>query len=367
MGNRTRIVIGFDIGDRTSVAFRLDRATGEIRELPAVKTTRKAVGAFFDGLAESATVVLETGTHARWIALEGRKRGHEVFVADARRLAAVTQNVRKCDEHDAAILAQLGASDLGLLRPAFVRGDAFAQDLAVLWMRDACVSARTLLVNACRGQAKSLGERLPSCSTPRFVAKLSEEGISDKLRPVLDEALSGILALDAAIEGYDAQIAAACERHPAAQRLADEVPGVGKLTALCFVLTIADPARFRNVRDAAAYVGLVPAMSQSGASDRQMRISKAGNALLRRLLVQCAHHVMGPFGKESDLRTWGLSLAARGGRSGKKRAVVAVARKLAVLMLSLWKSGEAYEAVRTRGAPASPPPGVPTGAPVPAA
>jgi len=343
----TRIVMGFDIGDRKSVVVSLDRETGELRELPAVPTSRKSVRGFFDGLQEPVTVIVEASTPARWIALEGRKRGHQVIVADPRRLAAVTENIRKSDEQDAAMLARLGASEMRLLRETWVREESMSEDLAVVRMRDALVAARTLVVNASRSQAKSLGERLRSCSTASFAAK-GNAGMPARLKPVLDEAFAAVKGLSESIKGYDRQIAAICERRPAAQRLAEEIPGVGELTALCYVLTIADPARFRCVRDVAAYIGLVPRRSQSGSIDRQMRISKTGNGLLRRLLVQSAHHVLGPFGKENDLRTAGLALAARGAKTGKKKAVVAVARKLAVVMLSVWKSGDPYEPVRKK-------------------
>lgn len=347
MDKVTRIVIGFDIGDRKSVAVSLDRETGEMVQLPAVPTSRKSVRAFLDGFTEPVTIVLEASTPARWIALEGRKRGHQMIVADPRRLAAVTENIRKSDEEDAAMLARLGASEMRLLRETFVRDEAMSEDLAVVRMRDAVVAARTLLVNASRSQAKSLGERLPSCSTASFANKAHVD-MPVRLKPVLDEAFAAIEGLSASIKGYDTQIAAICARRPAAARLAQEIPGVGVLTALCYVLTVADPVRFRHVRDVAAYIGLVPRRSQSGSIDRQMQISKTGNGLLRRLLVQSAHHILGPFGKESDLRTAGLALAARGAKTGKKKAVVATARKLAVVMLSVWKSGEAFEPVRKK-------------------
>lgn len=345
MRNVTRIVIGFDIGDRKSVAVSLDRQTGELRQLPPVPTSKKSVRAFFEAFEEPVTVIVEASTPARWIALAGRKCGHQVVVADPRRLAAVTENIRKSDEADAAMLARLGASDMQLLRETWVRDEAMSEDLAVVRMRDALVAARTLLVNACRSQAKSLGERLPSCSTKSFASKVLD-GLPARLKPVLDDAITTIAAISAAIESHDERVTTICERRPAAKRLADEVPGVGELTALCYVLTIGDPARFGHVRDVAAYLGLVPQRSQSGSIDRQLPISKTGNGLLRRLLVQSAHHVMGPFGKESDLRASGLALAARGAKTGKKKAIVAVARKLSVVMLSIWRSGEAYEPVR---------------------
>jgi transposase len=121
---------------------------------------------------------------------------------------------------------------------------------------------------------------------------------------------------------------------------------MGDLIGTAYVLTMEDPHRFRKSRDAGCFVGLQPGRRNSGDSEPQMRISKEGDQYLRTLLVQGAHYILGPFGEDSDLRRWGLKLSARGGKTAKKRAVVAVARKLAVLLHRLWVSGEAYEPLR---------------------
>jgi len=135
------------------------------------------------------------------------------------------------------------------------------------------------------------------------------------------------------------------ERYPRT-RLLRQVPGVGPVTALAFVLALADPSRFRSSRSVGAYLGLRPRRSDSGESMPELRITKAGNGAVRRLLVQCAQYILGPFGPESDLRGWGLKLAGRGGKRAKRVAVVAVARKLSVLLHRLWVSGENYDPLR---------------------
>jgi len=122
-----------------------------------------------------------------------------------------------------------------------------------------------------------------------------------------------------------------------------QIVGIGPITALTFRLTIGDPERFADSRDVGAYLGLVPKRDQSGKLDKQMGISKAGDAYLRRLLVSAAQYVLGPFGKDCDLRKHGLELEGRGGRGAKKKAVVATARKLAVLMHALWKKDADYK------------------------
>lgn len=131
-----------------------------------------------------------------------------------------------------------------------------------------------------------------------------------------------------------------------------QVNGVGTLTALTFVLTIGEPERFQRSRTVGAYFGLRPRQRESGDHEPQLHITKAGPPLMRRLLVNCAQYILGPLGQGCDLRRFGLALAARGGKSAKKRAVVAVARKLAVLLHRLWVTGEVYEPLRNaRGRP----------------
>ena len=128
--------------------------------------------------------------------------------------------------------------------------------------------------------------------------------------------------------------------------LLKQVKGVGTQIALTYVLTLDDPHRFLKSRDVGCFLGLKPGRRDSGQSQPQMHISKEGDSLLRTLMVQGAHYILGPFGEDCDLRRWGLKLAERGGKNAKKRAIVAVARKLAVLLHKLWVSGEVYEPLR---------------------
>jgi transposase len=141
--------------------------------------------------------------------------------------------------------------------------------------------------------------------------------------------------LDKAIEST------AQNRYPETIRLR-QISGVGPITALQYVLTIGDPARFTHSRDVPAYLGLMLCRHQSGSIEQQLRISKAGNKQLRSLLVQCAQYLLGRFGPDSDLKRWGTRMFERGGKNSKKRAIVAVARKLAVLLHRLWITGDTY-------------------------
>jgi transposase len=139
---------------------------------------------------------------------------------------------------------------------------------------------------------------------------------------------------------YDRCIAEMAAQHPEVEQLAS-VPGVGTLTAAAFVLTLGRKERFVHSRDVGSFLGLRPRRRQSGEQDPQLGISKNGDKYLRKLMVQCAHHILGHWGKDSALRQWGLSKSA--GSANKKRAIIAVARKLAVLLHRMWTTGESFK------------------------
>jgi len=220
------------------------------------------------------------------------------------------------------------------------RSRAAQRDLVSLKARDVLVRSRTKLVNFVRGTMKPFGLRFPRCA-PEAMPKLAEV-VPAELAPAIAPVLETIAAINARIFAQDKHIAQLADAYPETARLT-QVSGVGPITSLGFLLTLEDPSRFRKSRSVGAFVGLTAAKDQSGDSDPQKHISKAGDPFLRRLLVQCAHHILGRFGAESDLRTWGLLIAQRGGKNGTKRAVVAVARKLAILLHRLWVTGEMYQ------------------------
>jgi transposase len=280
--------------------------------------------------------------------------GHEVIVANARRLQLIAQNDAKSDAVDAELLARLGRVDPRLLAPVHHRGAQAQQDLALLRTRDAVVRARTLLVNHVRGSVKAVGGRLPACSTESF-PRQAADALPAALAPTLAPVLATIAALSAEVGRFDRAVERlVATRYPDAQPLV-QVAGVGALTALCFVLTLESPDRFPTSRAVGGYLGLRPRRRASGAADPECHITKAGDRMLRRLLVGSAHYVLGPFGPDTDLRRWGLALAARGGKAAKKRAVVAVARKLAVLLHRLWLTQAAYVPLRSAAAAAAAP------------
>jgi transposase len=290
-------------------------------------------------------IAIEAGTHSPWASRVLEECGHEVLVANARKLRLIYANKRKTDEIDAENLARLARVDPKLLYPLKHRGEESQAHMALIRSREALVSCRTQLVNHVRVAVKSFGHRLPKCPARSFHKRASEH-IPEALWPALGPILEQIGSLTQRIRDYERKLEEISKEHYPETELLRQVEGIGPLTALVFVLTLEDPYRFEKSRSVGAYLGLVPAQDQSGDRDPQKRISKEGDEMLRKLLVGSAHYILGPFGSDSDLRRHGEKLASRGGKNAKKRAVVATARKLAVLLHSLWISGELYEPLR---------------------
>jgi transposase len=336
-----KMTAALDIGDKYSYLCLLDTQSGEVIEEGRLRTTPEAFERRFAS-EQPLRVAIEAGTHSPWASrlLEGC--GHEVLVANARKLRLIYSNKRKTDEVDAENLARLARVDPKLLYPLRHRGEESQAHIALIRSRDALVSSRTQLVNHVRGAVKSFGARLPKCPARSFHKRVQEhipEALWAALAPVLEQ----IGSLTERIRDYDRQLEAIAKEHYPETQLLRQVEGIGPLTALTFVLTLEDPYRFEKSRSVGAYLGLVPARDQSGERDPQKRISKEGDEMLRKLLVGSAHYILGPFGSDSDLRRHGQKIASRGAKNSKKRAVVAVARKLSVLLHRLWVSGEVYD------------------------
>jgi transposase len=331
--------IGLDLGDRSHYACVLD-ATGEILHEGPMLNDRAALTLLLTKYP-AATVALEAGTHSPWISRYLTSLGATVIVANPRKLHAISRHERKCDRRDAVMLARLARADAALLHP-LEHGSAQAQhDLLGLKLRDSLVRTRVNLINTVRFTLKSLGHAVSNPSSEAFHKNIVTAVPADCL-PVVQPVLTVLALLTAQIKILERGLVARGKKdYPVTQRL-QQIAGVGPLTALCFVLKIGEPKRFGRSRDVGPYLGLCPGRDQSGGTDKQLRISKCGDGLLRRLLVSAAHYILGPFGPACALRAYGQHLAGTSARE-KKRAIVAVARKLAVLLLSLWKHGTDYE------------------------
>jgi transposase len=338
-----KLTIGLDLGDRWSFYCVLEEA-GKIILEQKVPTTPEAIQQTFAKIPRSL-IALETGTHSPWVSRLLTELGHKVIVAHAQKVQLITKSNRKDDRHDARTLARLVRIDPKLLGPVRHRSAKAQIHLTVIRARAERVSARTALVNAARGLVKSFGERLPQCGTEQVSEKLAE-GLSTELRDVLVPLLREVQSLSERIQEYDERMEKIAQEVYPEVSLLKQVKGVGTQIALTYVLTIEDPYRFGKSRELGCFLGLRPGRRDCGKSEPQKHISKEGDRYLRTMMVQGAHYILGPFGEDSDLRRWGGKLAERGGKNAKKRAVVAVARKLAVLLDGLWVSGEVYEPLR---------------------
>ena len=336
-----KMTAGLDIGDKYSYLCLIDTESGEVVEEGRLRTNPKAFKRRFAS-EQPMRIAIEAGTHSPWVSRLLEECGHEVLVANARKLRLIYANKRKTDEMDAENLARLARVDPKLLYPLKHRGQECQAHMAIVRSREALVGTRTQLVNHVRGTVKSFGGRLPKCPARSFHKRASEH-IPEALLAALGPILEQIGSLTERIRQYDRQLEAISKEHYPETDLLRRVEGIRPLTALTFVLTLEDPHRFEKSRSVGAYLGLVPATDRSGDRDPQKRISKEGDQMLRKLLVSSAHYILGPFGSESDLRRHGEKIASRGGKNSKKRAAVAVARKLSVLLHRLWVTGEIYD------------------------
>src|SRR5271156_3715679 len=284
---------------------------------------------------------MEAGTHSIWISEQLKELGHDVIVANVRELRVISHCDRKSDQVDAKELARYARLDPEILRPISHRTVEQQEALTLIRARDLMVRLRTAAVNSVRGLTKFCGYRMPASSTRCFAKRslaVMPPGLAQALGPVLEQ----IAEMTLKIKQYDRQIQQVGQtEYPETQALL-KVHGVGHITALSYVLTLGNKQRFQRSRDVGCYLGLRPRRSQSGDRDPQLGITKAGNTYLRSLLIECANHIIRPHGRDSSLRQWGLHLASRGGKQARNRAIVAVARKLAVLLHRIWVTQEPY-------------------------
>lgn len=339
----SEFTLGLDLGDTRTKFAVLDK-DGNLFEEGVVITQPKNFRLVFPRFAGSV-VAIEVGSQSRWVSKLLTELGLEVLVANPGQIPLIYGSVDKDDRTDAERLARVARFDRTLLAPITHREDELQYDLEILKARAVLVETKTKIVNHIRGILKGFGMKVKSCSTDAFSSQASDV-IPEVLCPALKPLLSTLEELTTKIREYDKQIEGLCKgKYRTEADCVCQVNGVGPITALTFILTLGDHTRFRKSRDVGAYFGLRPRRSESGDYAPELRITRAGDRKVRSLLVQCAHYILGPFGKDSNLRRWGLK-KAEGGKKAKKRAVIAVARKLAVLLHRLLTTGEVYEPLR---------------------
>ena len=338
-------VIGMDLGDRMTQLCVISKE-GEVLEEARVRTATPALESYLRR-RKPCRVVLEAGSQSPWVQRLVRSCGHEAVVLNPHKVRVIAESVGKSDEADAAVLADLGRIGLGQLRVIEHRSEQAQADMAVLRARGLLVKQRTMVLLHVKGTLKANGYQVVGRGERALWAAVA--ALPERLRGALVPLREQAMTLRLQIAGYDRMVGELiAQRYPEANAL-QQIPGVGPITSLTFVLTLGDSGRFRRSRQVGAYVGLIPKRRQSGKSDPQLGITKAGDKELRRLLVQCSQYILSRKRADSDLQRWGLT-KAEGGKNHRKRAVVAVARKLAVLMHRLWVTGEVYEPFRKEAA-----------------
>lgn len=335
-----KITIGLDVGDRKSVVCEVGYA-GEVLRRAELATSPAAIKEYFGGRCR-CRVALEAGTHSPWISRQLEELGHECVVGNPSEMYGKRRRKKRNDRSDAEFLARQARADVKLLYPIQHRSAEAQAHLEMIRARDQLVRVRTKLINHVRGSVKSFGGRINKCSAEAFPRRAAHQ-LPAELKSALEPLLEMIADSSARIQKCDQQLVKILdEQYPQALRLR-QIRGVGPITSLAFVLLIEDKNRFTDSRDVGAYFGLVPRLDESSDQQPQLRITKAGDELGRRLLVSAAQFILGPFGKDCDLRRHGMKIAQRGGKNAKKRAAVAVARKLAVIMHRVWVTEAAYD------------------------
>ena len=339
--SKNGITIGMDLGNKKHTVCARD-ADGGVLWRAEVANTPEALKPFFDENA-GATVAMETGLCCRWVSALARSCGCDVLVGNARKLAAIWQSKHKNDRNDALMIADLARASRRLFHPVELRDDERHEMVQTIELREVAVSQRTQAVNSVRGLCKACGVFIPKCDAARFHSVAGESipaGMAWKFRPMLRH----LRELAATIGRYDAMLEKYARAHFREEvELLQTIPGVGPVTSCAFAAHVADPKRFGGARDAGPYFGLTPGQDQSSESDAPKRITKAGSSLVRHLLVTAANYILRKSSPDTALKRHGERICARGGKVARRKAKTAVARKLAVVMLAMLKSGKPYD------------------------
>lgn len=336
--------IGIDIGDKVNFVCTLNNK-GEILFRKEIDNNKEAMEEYFDSI-EKASIVFEVGSHSPWISRLLVGIGHDVFICNPRQLAAVSQNLKKSDEEDCLILAQLLLTGKHLLKQVHHANEDKMRDFLLIKSRRALVKCRTMLINTARGVVKSFGERISPKLTADAFHKHAGDSLTKETFKNIKDLVDVIGKTTEQILKYEKDIDAKIKKKYPVAQLLQTINGVGPITSLAFVLTIDDPKMFEKSRTLGAYFGLVPRRDQSGNKDKQLSITKAGSKLVRSLLLNCANYILSSKGEDNQIKRFGLKIRGDGTSKAKaNKAKVAVARKICVIMHQLWVSNKPFAAI----------------------
>lgn len=327
---------GIDLHQNETEICVLDNE-GALVERARIKTSRETLKRRFNGQSPMK-VAMEAGGSSPWVSRLVESMGHDVVVCAPRRVRLIAESTMKTDEIDAEVLARLVRVDEGFLGRVTHRSESAQLQRGLMTSRTALVNARSKWVHSARGILRSFGFRVPGGCTSRFHQRCAKVEMPDHLRAVVQPLLNQIEQVSLEIQALNERLEDIAANNPVAQHL-QAVPGVGTIVALYFVFSIDDPDRFQRSRDVAAFFGLRPTIRGSADVCHYGRITKEGDPEMRRLLIQAAHGMINSR-KTCALQQWALNLAAR---RGKKKALVALARKIAVLLHHLWVTGEVFQ------------------------
>lgn len=330
--------VGLDVSQKTTVICIVDKDgrrkwRGQCLTNPEeiCVTVRRHAG-------DDARMGIETGAMTPWLVHGLRKLGLDVICLDARHArAALKMQINKNDQNDAEGLAQIVRT--GWYRSVHVKSFDSHRARAILGARNQLVGMTTRLSNHIRGILKTFGLLPGAMRGLPFDRKVEAlvEGRSD-VALIVRPMLVAWRQLREQVASFDKAIRVLIKASPTC-RLLMSVPGIGVLSALAYVSTVEDPARFAKARSVGAHLGLTPRQYQSGEMDRSGRISRCGDGLTRTLLYEAAGVILSRIKKPSSLSNWACAIAKR---SGPGKARVALARKLAVILHSIWRSGEPF-------------------------
>jgi transposase len=329
--------LGIDVHSKYSEICGLSEG-GSVTVRRRIATTETGLRRFF-GPRPRAQVTLESGPVTPWVYRLLCELGHEVTVVNPRRVRLIAESTLKTDGIDAEVLARLSRVDLDLLRPVHQRTPEAQALRTRLRVRTSLVKTRTSLINAVRGTVRAQGYRVPSCPAKSFVTRFSSLTLSSSLAQAIEPLVTTIGELTDRINGLEQELVTESKSNDLLVRL-QSVPGVGPLVSLAYVGWMDTPDRFSRSRDVGACLGLRPSLRSSGGHEIRGRITREGDIEMRRLLVQAAHAAL-HCRKDSALKRWAQTLTHR---VGKSKAIVALARKIAVLLHRLWVTGDRFQA-----------------------
>lgn len=336
--------IGIDVSDRKSQVCVMTKTQGSPKVVleTTIPTTKEGLSKFLATQDKASPVTFETGAHCRWMSDVASAAGFRVFVANPCRLRMITESKTKNDVNDARTLARMTLADVGLLHPVKLRSAEHQKMINLHELRNGLVKERTRAIVQLRGIAKSMGFRIPKCSTACF-HRLDTSSWPQEFNDVAWPMMKHLEQVAITIKTCEKQIRelAATPTFKAQVDRLMEIRYVGLFVATGFVAVIGgDVERFEKARDVGPWLGLAPKQDQSGDVDRQCHVTKAGSPFMRRLLTESAQMILREGSDDTDLKAKGLRICQRGAKIAKRKAVTAVARSLAVMMVAMLKKPE---------------------------